>query len=140
MLSLIPDPCLPVTSGRLLELPGFYPLLLWLHDTTSQLDFLPQCFIASDNSVRLTHFSLPCSPCKLISTLFFFFPFSVICDFYSTDKPFSTAVLVEHHMVKTGIFFLKNFPPPTFKNILLNMRLVLKIQKEKNLNSQNCIL
>ena len=108
----------PSSSHFFHALPGFYPLFLWLHDTTSQLDFLPQCFIASGNSARWTHLSLPRSPCRLISTLFFSFPLSIKCDFYSTDEPFSTAALVEHHMVKTGCFFFSRIFSPFKKHLI----------------------
>ena len=112
-MSIVPFavPPLSLSSSHFFHaLPGFYPLLLWLPDTTSQLGFLPQV-IASDSSGRLTHLSPPSSPCRLISTLFFFFPFAIKCDFYSTDKPLSIAALVGNHMVKTGIFFSRISPP-----------------------------
>lgn len=75
-MSIVPFavPPLSLSSSHFFHaLPGFYPLLLWLPDTTSQLGFLPQV-IASDSSARLTHLSPPSSPRRLISTLFFFFP------------------------------------------------------------------
>lgn len=59
--------------------------------------------------------------------------------FYSTDKHFSTAALVEHHMAKTGVCFSRLFFFP-FLNLIKNEIGPKNIERNKFKFTKNCTL
>lgn len=60
--------------------------------------------------------------------------------FYSTDKHFSTAALVEHHMAKTGVCFSRLFFFFPFLNLIKNEIGPKNIERNKFKFTKNCTL